>query len=201
MYTEVFMQGLLLGFAYAAPIGIQNMFVVNAAMTMQRGSALICSLIVAFFDITLALACFFGIGAFIDIYPAVKTSIMVIGGTVLVYMGGKMLFASHAQCTAEFPTSKFLSVIWTAFVLTWFNPQAIIDGTMMLGAMYASFAFHQRFSFITGMCIASVLWFTLLVTIISTFKIYISVKFLNSINAFCGVVILLFGARLIYSAL
>ncbi|MBD5417915.1 MAG: LysE family transporter [Desulfovibrio sp.] len=202
MQPEVFLQGLMLGLAYAAPIGIQNMFVINAAMTMQRRRAFVCSLIVAFFDCTLALACFFGVGTFIDIYPAVKTSIMIVGGIVLVYMGGKMLFTAHVHgSTTEIFAPKFITLIWTAFVLTWFNPQAVIDGTMMLGAMYASFAANQRFPFIIGMCAASLLWFAVLVTIISIFKSHISGKVLRYINVLCGGIILLFGARLIFRAI
>ena len=201
MQIEFFMQGLMLGLAYAAPIGIQNMFVINAALTMRRSRSLACGLTVAFFDITLALACFFGIGIFIDMYPAVKTALMILGGVVLIYMGGKMLFAVQAQDRPERVAPKFLSVVWTAFVLTWFNPQAVIDGTMILGAMYASLAEAQRFSFIVGVSAASLLWFTLLATIISTFRACFSRKVLKYVNAICGSIIIFFGARLIFRVL
>ena len=201
MQAEFFLQGLLLGLAYAAPIGIQNMFVINAALTMQRAGSLSCGLTVAFFDITLALACFFGIGTFIDTSPAVKISIMIIGGIVLMYMGGKMLFAAQAQSTTESLAPKFSTMVWTAFVLTWFNPQAVIDGTMILGAMYASLAGTQRISFILGVSAASLLWFTMLATMISTFKTCFSRKFLKYINIVCGVIIIFFGARLIFKVL
>ena len=45
-----------------APIGMQNLFVINSALTNKRKRALLTALIVIFFDITLSLACFFGIG-------------------------------------------------------------------------------------------------------------------------------------------
>ena len=201
MQTEVFFQGLMLGVAYAAPIGIQNMFVINAALTMRRDRSLACGLTVAFFDITLALACFFGIGAFIDIYPAVKTSLMIIGGIVLIYLGGKMLFAAQTQSTAGSFAPKFSTVVWTVFVFTWFNPQAVLDGTMILGAMYASLADSQRISFILGVSAASFLWFTSLATIISTFKTCFSRKFLKYTNIIFGTIIIFFGARLIFKVL
>ena len=191
----------MLGLAYAAPIGIQNMFVINAALTMRPARALSCGLTVAFFDITLALACFFGIGTFIDIYPAVKIAIMIIGGIVLICMGGKMLFAAQAQSTTESFAPKFSTEVWTAFVLTWFNPQAVIDGTMILGAMYASLVGFQRSLFILGVSAASLLWFTLLATMISTFKTCFSSKLLKYINIVCGIVIIFFGARLIFKVL
>ena len=58
-----FLQGLTMGLAYVAPIGLQNLFVINSALTHTRKCALLTALIVIFFDVTLALACFFGVGA------------------------------------------------------------------------------------------------------------------------------------------
>lgn len=201
MQTEIFLQGMMLGLAYAAPIGIQNMFVINAALSLQRDKALVCGLTVAFFDCTLALACFFGIGTVIDSYPVVKLSVMIIGALVLMYMGGKILFAPHAHSTSESFAPKFASVLWTSFVLTWFNPQAVIDGTMILGAMYASLTEFQRVPFIVGVCAASLVWFTVLATVLSTFKTYFSKKFLKYVNIGCGSIIFFFGARLIFRLL
>lgn len=58
-----FFQGLTMGLAYVAPIGLQNLFVINSALTQSRHRAFLTALIVLFFDISLALARFFGIGA------------------------------------------------------------------------------------------------------------------------------------------
>ena len=198
MQAEVVMQGLALGLAYAAPIGIQNMFVINAALTRPRGSAMVCGLVVAFFDCTLALACFYGIGTVIDVSPVVRTAFLLVGGSVLIVMGGKMLFASRAGGTPGDVAPKFWSVVWMAFVLTWVNPQALIDGSLILGAMYASLAVEQHLSFIGGMCAASLLWFTVLALLVSTFKTYFSEKLLRVVNAVCGGIIVIFGVRLLF---
>lgn len=52
-----FLQGLTMGLAYVAPIGLQNLFVINTALTQSRRRAAATALIVIFFDISLALAC------------------------------------------------------------------------------------------------------------------------------------------------
>ncbi len=52
-----FIQGWLLGIAYVAPIGMQNMYVINTAVRRNRMRALQVALITIFFDIGLALAC------------------------------------------------------------------------------------------------------------------------------------------------
>ena len=61
-----YLQGLTIGLAYVAPIGMQNLFVINSALTQPRRRALLTALIVIAFDISLALACFFGIGALVE---------------------------------------------------------------------------------------------------------------------------------------
>ena len=46
-----YLQGLTIGLAYVAPIGMQNLFVINSALTQPRRRALLTALIVIAFDI------------------------------------------------------------------------------------------------------------------------------------------------------
>ena len=62
----IYLRGLMMGLAYVAPIGTQNLFVINTAVTQQRKKAFATAAIVAFFDISLSLACFFGVGALME---------------------------------------------------------------------------------------------------------------------------------------
>ena len=62
---HIYLQGLTMGLAYVAPIGLQNLFVINSALTQKRSRVYLTALIVIFFDITLGLACFLGAGALI----------------------------------------------------------------------------------------------------------------------------------------
>ena len=53
---EIYLQGLTMGLAYVAPIGLQNLFVINTALTQPRKRVYATALIVIFFDVTLGLA-------------------------------------------------------------------------------------------------------------------------------------------------
>ena len=44
-----YFQGLAIGLAYVAPLGMQNLFVINTALTQPRRRALLTALIVIFF--------------------------------------------------------------------------------------------------------------------------------------------------------
>ena len=46
---DVYLQGFLMGLAYVAPMGVQNLFVINSAISQKRSRALLIALIVVFF--------------------------------------------------------------------------------------------------------------------------------------------------------
>ena len=92
-------------------------------------------------------------------------------------------------------------VILSACLVTWFNPQALIDGSLLLGAYRASLETQFAVFFILGVCLASMTWFTGLSSIIATFKHQMSHKVLLIINRVCGVIIVFYGLRLIYNFL
>ena len=53
---NIYLQGLTMGLAYVAPIGLQNLFVINSALTQKRSRVYITALIVIFWDISLGVA-------------------------------------------------------------------------------------------------------------------------------------------------
>ena len=161
------------------------------------------ALIVIFFDISLAFACFFGIGTIVERHEKLQMAVLLIGSLVVVYIGIDLLkFKLKDNDTEEkdevhnIPIKKIIS---TACIVTWFNPQAIIDGTMMLGAFRASLLGESSNFFISGVCLASCLWFLTLTTVISFIKEKLSSKVIRRVNAVCGIIIVFYGAKLLYN--
>jgi L-lysine exporter family protein LysE/ArgO len=66
------LKGFIFGIAYVAPIGAQNLFVINISTNNDIKYILKSVLIIVFFDISLALACFIGVGIIFDIIPVLK---------------------------------------------------------------------------------------------------------------------------------
>lgn len=194
---DFYLQGLALGLAYVAPIGMQNLFVINSALTQTRLRALITALIVIFFDVTLALACFFGIGLVMQKYPPVQLGILLPGGLVVVYIGVSLLKSSVRQIggAQQMPLGK---TVWAACVVTWFNAQAVIDGTMLLGAFKASMTEAQSLHFLFGVLSASCLWFVTLAMVVSLAGGLVTPRVLGLINKICGAVIAVYGLRLLW---
>lgn len=194
---DFYIQGLTLGLAYVAPIGMQNLFVINSALTQPRWRALLTALIVIFFDVTLALACFFGIGLVMQKYPPVQLGILLLGGLVVVYIGISLLKSSVRQIggAQQMPLGK---TVWAACVVTWFNAQAVIDGTMFLGAFKATMNHAQSLHFLFGVISASCLWFISLALIVSLAGSLITPRTLNLINKICGTVIIIYDIKLFW---
>lgn len=194
---DFYLQGLALGLAYVAPIGMQNLFVINSALTQTRLRALATALIVIFFDVTLALACFFGIGLVMQKYPPVQLGILLLGGLVVVYIGISLLKSSVRQIggAQQMPLGK---TMWAACVVTWFNAQAVIDGTMLLGAFKASMTEAQSLHFLFGVLSASCLWFITLAMVVSLAGSLVTPRVLGVINKICGAVIAVYGLRLLW---
>lgn len=194
---DFYLQGLALGLAYVAPIGMQNLFVINSALTQTRLRALATALIVIFFDVTLALACFFGIGLVMQKYPPVQLGILLLGGLVVVYIGVSLLKSSVRQIggAQQMPLGK---TVWAACVVTWFNAQAVIDGTMLLGAFKASMTEAQSLHFLFGVLSASCLWFITLAMVVSLAGSLVTPRVLGVINKICGAVIAVYGLRLLW---
>ena len=196
---EIYLQGLTMGLAYVAPIGLQNLFVINTALTQPRKRVYATALIVIFFDVTLGLACFFGIGAVMSASPWLEMAILLVGSLIVIWIGQGLIRSKDTLDTSTEVNIPIAKVVTTACVVTWFNTQALIDGSMMLGAFKATLPEGTDFFFVGGFASASVIWFLGISTLISLFSAKITDKLLRIINIVCGIVIIFYGLKLLWS--
>ena len=193
----VFIQGLTLGLAYLAPIGMQNLFVINSALSHRLGRAMATALVVVFWDVSLALACFFGAGALMDALPWLRSIVLGLGGLLVVCIGvGLIKSEADLSCDKDM-NQPFAKIILASFVVTWLNPQAIVDGTIMLGAFRATLPPGSDPCFIAGFATASFVWFNALALVFNRLGSKINVRALTWVNRICGVVITLYGLKLL----
>mgnify|MGYP000179134634 CR=1 FL=1 len=194
---NIYLQGLTMGLAYVAPIGLQNLFVINSALTQKRSRVYLTALIVILCDVPLGIACFLGAGALMQAVPWLQKVILGLGSLIVIWIGIGLL-----RSRASLEGGKDVNVpVWklftTAFVVTWFNPQAIIDGTLMLGAFSATLTVGQSTPFITGVETASALWFFGITLLVSLFSHRFSPRIVTAMNRVCGAVVVLYGVKLL----
>ena len=196
---NTYLQGLTMGLAYVAPIGLQNLFVINSALTQKRARVYLTALIVIFWDISLGLSCFLGAGALMQALPWLQKVILAAGSLIVIGIGAGLLRSRASLEGGRDVNVPVWKLITSAFVVTWLNPQAIIDGTMMLGAFRAALPAGGDVPFICGFGSASIIWFLSLSTIVSLLGSRFNEKVLNVINRVCGAVIIFYGLKLLYN--
>ena len=192
-----YFQGLAIGLAYVAPIGMQNLFVINSALAQPRRRALLTALIVTLFDVSLAFACYFGIGALVERFVWLQLIVLLAGGCVVIWIGAGLLREKPSLGRAvdtDIPISRIAA---KSFVVTWINPQALIDGTMLYGSFRVSSPGAAGTQIILGSATASFLWFFGVAILISCFSARFNDKILRIINVVCGAVIILYGGKLL----
>ncbi len=194
---QFFLQGLMLGLAYVAPIGAQNLFAINTALTQSTKRAYMTAFIIMFFDITLSIAAFLGAGAIMSASVWLELIIMGIGSLVVIYIGYSILRSDSDMDGGASVDIPLLKVLTTACIVTWFNPQALIDGTMLLGASKASIPSEFGYVFMFGVCTASASWWLGLTTVVRIFKSKINSKVFRVINIICGAFLMFYGCKLL----
>lgn len=192
------LQGLLFGFAYVAPIGTQNLYLINTAVQKSKKTTYQVAFITTLLDISLALSCFLGIGYLIDKYFILKACILFIGSIIICYIGINLI-RTKANLSLDLTIENNLfKMIGTCFAVTWLNPQAIIDGSLLLGGFRSTLPDGMSNYFIIGVCIASFIWFHSLVTFVSLFQSKLKLL-LHRLNIVCGVILIIYGLKLGYS--
>lgn len=92
---------------------------------------------------------------------------------------------------------SYKAAIMTAFSVAWLNPQALIDGSVLLAAFRVSIPAALAHFFMIGVIIASIAWFIGLTGLISKFKHLMQPRVLLWINRVCGIIIILYGVKLL----
>ncbi|MFD0415557.1 LysE/ArgO family amino acid transporter [Streptomyces sp. NPDC127108] len=195
-------EGFTLGFAYAAPIGAQNVYVIQSAAGGPLRMSVRVALAVTAMDITLALACLYGLGAVLGWFPWLSSAMTVVGCVYLLWIGVN-LARSRTEQDVDGKTGRDVthSYAWSrvavaAFTLTWFNPQAILDGTLLLGGFRAQLGDGEVLLFIIGMAAASAMWFHALIALVGSCRSRFGPGAMMWINRVCGAALCALGLRL-----
>ena len=198
----IYLRGILIGFAFVAPIGMQNIYMFNNALSNKMSKALLYNFLVWFCDALFSFAAFYGIGALISANEIVKIIVMLIGGALTSYIGFNIIrSAKQTAIGSDRKKQTLKQALMTALIVSWGNPQAMIDGTMMLGASRATLTFEQSILFITGVITASFIWDHGITIGFNLLRDKLPKKFLLAINLISGIIVAVYGLYLILTGI
>lgn len=198
----IYLRGILVGFAFVAPIGMQNIYMFNNALSNKMSKALLYNFLVWFCDALFSFAAFYGIGALISANEIVKIIVMLVGGALTSYIGFNIIrSAKQTAIGSDSKKQTLKQALMTALIVSWGNPQAMIDGTMMLGASRATLTFEQSILFITGVITASFIWDHGITIGFNLLRDKLPKKFLLAINLISGIIVAIYGLYLILTGI
>lgn len=198
----IYLRGILIGFAFVAPIGMQNIYMFNNALSNKMSKALLYNFLVWFCDALFSFAAFYGIGALISANEIVKIIVMLVGGALMSYIGFNIIrSAKQTAIGSDSKKQTLKQALMTALIVSWGNPQAMIDGTMMLGASRATLTFEQSILFITGVITASFIWDHGITIGFNLLRDKLPKKFLLAINLISGIIVAVYGLYLILTGI
>jgi len=90
---------------------------------------------------------------------------------------------------------SFRNICRDLFVVTWLNPHALIDGSILLGTVNAGLPTAAKNIFFFGMCSASLFWFSALTISVALTRHLLSARIFNIANKICGLVIIAFALK------
>lgn len=195
-----FIQGLLVGLATFAPVGMQNLFIINSALVQPIRRILLTVAIVVLFDMSLSLAAFFGIGAILELWPLLKLGVLVLGGILVAYMGYN-IFNTEPQMQSMNTHVPIRKIIMSSIAVSWGNPQAILDATMMLGAFQANLPREGIYYFFAGFLTMTPVWFLSLACVMHLLAKKIKITHMAWINRICGAILVIYGLKLFIDGL
>ena len=143
------------------------------------------------------LFCFFGIGTVVERFTLLQLLLLLCGGIIVTRIGVGLIQEEPTLDQSVEVDLPLKDVAVKACVVTWFNPQAILDGTMIFGGFRAGgVAPGESLQLILGSSSASFLWFFGITLVISLFRAHIGTRLLKIINVVCGVVLIYYGMGL-----
>lgn len=198
MLLQVILQGMLIGFAYSAPIGMQNLYIFNNALSNRLSKAFLYASVIWLVDAVFSLIAFLGIGTLLMQNAFIKLAVLLIGGLIVIYLGGTIIRTANAvQLNTIEQATTIGKVFVTALVLSFGNPQALIDGSLMLGALRGTLNDSEVIPFYGGVILATAIWFTGITLAFNILRDRLSKRFLVWINLISGFIVLLYGVHLV----
>jgi threonine/homoserine/homoserine lactone efflux protein len=201
---SLFVQGLLIGFSIAAPVGPIGVLCIRRTLAEGRLYGLVSGLGAATADAFYGVIAGFGLTFVSSFLIAQQTWLRLFGGLFLIYLGIKTLLASPSAVTIEVEENSGLwSAFASTFLLTLTNPLTILSFAAIfagLGLSAAERSYQDAITLVLGVFLGSAAWWFLLSGGVSLFRSRVTYRSMLWINRIAGLIILGFGLLALLSA-
>lgn len=196
MDATLFLRGLLLGFAIAAPVGPIGLLVIQRTLNDGRLVGLMSGLGAATADAIYGAIAAFGLSLLTAFLVEQQMWLGLAGGLFLCYLGVRTVTAPPAAQAATVESRGLLGAWSTTLALTLTNPMTILAFVAIFagaGLATASGDTLAALLLVAGVFLGSAAWWLLLSGGVSLLRGFVSAQTLRWINWSAGAVIVAFG--------
>jgi threonine/homoserine/homoserine lactone efflux protein len=202
MNASLLIQGLIIGFSIAAPVGPIGVLCIRRTLALGRASGLVSGLGAATADALYGSVAALGLTFISSFLVSQQAGLRLIGGGFLCYLGIRTLLAAPAQQAASARGAGLARAYGSTFVLTLTNPMTVISFAAIFAGLGIGSAAGDYFSAIVlvlGVFVGSASWWLLLSGGVSLARDRFNDRWLGWVNRVSGIVILGFGLLALFS--
>ena len=204
MDLNFLLQGLIIGFSIAAPVGPIGILCIRRTLNGGRISGLVSGLGAATADSIYGCVAGFGLAFISNFLVKQQIWLHLIGGAFLCYLGIKTLLAKPANQAAAARENGLLGDYASTFFLTLTNPMTIISFAAIfagLGLASTRGNYGSAGILVLGVFMGSALWWLVLSSGVGIFRKKFNTNSLQWVNRISGLIITGFGLFALLSAI
>ncbi len=203
MEIHLFLRGLVVGFAIAAPVGPIGLLCIQRTLNFGRLTGLVTGLGAATADACYGLLAALGVTAVATFLSGQRIWLGALGGIFLCYLGVRTFLSSPAEQAAAVRAKGGLwGAYLSTYLLTLTNPMTIFSfmavfAGLGLAAGSGDSNWISAVSLVAGVFLGSALWWLILSGVTSLLRVWINSQTLVWVNRIAGVILVGFGGYLL----
>ena len=192
---NLFVQGLVLGFSIAAPVGVIGLLCINRTLKQGWLIGFVCGLGAATADSIYGCIAAFGLSYVTNFLVEQQLWFRLIGGTFMGYLGIKLMINKPkviALPEQNITNTNLISAYLSTFFLTVTNPLTILS----FSAIFASLGVvdsANSFLLVLGVFFGSAFWWLILSSAVAWFRHKVTPQKLKLVNYFSGSIMICFA--------
>ena len=195
MAVQLFVKGLILGFAIAAPVGPIGVLCIRRSLAEGQRAGLAVGLGAASADAIYGCIAGFGLAAVSRFLVEQSFWLGLLGGFFLCYLGVKTFFSKPAQNPAAEPGTSLLTAYLSTFFLTITNPMTILSFVAVFAGLglVTSSDYSTAAAVVGGVFFGSAVWWLLLSTGAALLRRRVTPRLMQLVNHASGMIIFVLG--------
>ncbi len=200
---EFLLQGLLIGFSIAAPVGPIGILCIRRTLAEGRLIGFLSGLGAATADMLYGAVAAFGLTAVQELLVGQGFWLRPIGGLFLVYLGVRTMLSRPAEDPAQVRRGGRLGAYLSTLGLTLTNPATIFSFTFIFVGLQIGVdgGLTGAALLVAGVFIGSAAWWLTLSTIVGLFRERFGPQQMLWVNRLAGSIIALFGLVILAAVL